>query len=57
MRFFVLFFIFSQYKQYENFNFASEKIISKIALGYYSQKTFASTGTAIKVLSEIKRSF
>ena len=28
----------SQYKQYENFNFASEKITSKTALGDYSEK-------------------
>ena len=34
---------FSQCKQHENFNFASEKIISKISLGDYSEKTFAST--------------
>ena len=55
MWFFVLFFIFPQYKQYDNFNFASDKIISKIALGYYPEKTSASTRTAIEVSSEIKK--
>ena len=45
----------SQYKQYENFNFASEKITSKTALGDYSEKTFASTRSATEVSSEIKK--
>ena len=47
---------FSHYKQYDNFNFYSDQIISKIAFGYYSEKKITSTRTAIEVSSEIKRS-